>query len=117
MNLKDLERLERLRRIIGAVPFPAAGTATRTVRGLIGYEADMRALQPTLLMLLTSMRLEDISRNPLLSLVKGEDFYDPDVILEQIELWIEERKAVGWQDASEYSIDPYLDRIRELGGE
>jgi len=84
MNTSERQRIERLERAIGAIPFPAsAGTQTRQIAGSIHYEQDMREAMPVIRSILTSM-----ARMGVEGWVVGEDGRDPDRLLAALEVWV-----------------------------
>ena len=97
MNNKDRIRLERFSKLMLSVPFASdgSGAASATVVGFVGYSNDMRQLMPALKAVLYGMACENY--DTLYGWEKGEDYHDPDVTMDRIQQWIEQRNREGWE--------------------
>ena len=94
----------RLYQIIDAVPFPASGTKSSTAQGMMLYWQDMISFVPALKAVLYGMACEGYDQK--YEWQKGDDYDDPDILLDAIEDWIEMRKREGWGDHP-YSFDQF----------
>jgi hypothetical protein len=109
MNRKDRDRLMRLKNLIANVPFAktsGGGGSTATVAGLMGFDADMRAVQPFYARVIDGMVYAGLE-----GFEEGFDYDDPDELLDVMEQWVKQRGEDGWENANEYSL---RDLWREL---
>lgn len=109
MNDKDRKRLERLSKILDGVPLPASGSQSTTIRGMIGFSWDMRAVRAPVREVLKGMCLEGHEEAE-----PGWDYYDPDLILEGLEMWLGARNCAGWEHSNPHSFDRYWEKIKEM---
>lgn len=111
MNDKDRERIGRLRRVLNSIPFAkdGSGTATASAKGFVDFQNDMHAVLPAADRVLEGMIVE---RYP--DFEPGWDYYDPDIILNELEKWLKMRKDQKWENATSYSFDPFWDRVVEF---
>lgn len=108
MNQKDKERLNRLYRIINAVPFSASGSKSQSVAGLAGYEQDMRAFLPAIKETIKGIAADGYEWE------EGYDYQDPDLMLDALEAWIEKRKLEQWQGATEHDFRCFYVAFRQV---
>ena len=95
MNSLDRQRISKIYEFLNAVPFPKDGSGSdmATMSGFVAYQKDMRVILPAISKMVYGMLLEGVE-----GLVCGDDYDDPDKMLEAIELWLADRKADHWKD-------------------
>lgn len=69
------------------------------------FEQDMRALRPYVKKVFVGLVLKDFN-----NCVEGDDYENPERLIDLIEKWIEMRKNNGWQNAYEYSLEDFMRR-------
>jgi hypothetical protein len=96
------------------IPFPkmGTGTASATVGGYVGYANDMKAIQCAFMNVLFGMASEHNKNNVHAHWIVGEDYDDPDLLLDAIKKWIDMRSEQGWEIGNEYSFDSFKEDAR-----
>ena len=105
MNKKDKARLERLNRLMTAVPLAVSGTGTKSadIGGFVTFNDDMRKLRPAFTAVLYGMCCDGYDK--LYGWEKGSDYLDPDTVMDRIEEFIDARAKDQWKSCSYIQFD------------
>ena len=120
MNHKDMSRLERLTRIMDAVPLPSPLTPMdQRNKAAAAYEQDMRAFGPAVKAVLDGMvqerRVHTSGRTPTETELAPNGFDDPDLLLDALEKWVDMRRDQNWEGANSQSLHPFwVDARRQM---
>jgi hypothetical protein len=90
---QDRLRLQCLSNLVSAIPFPqpGGGSQSASVAGFVSYADDMRQAMSVHRDVLRALILAGLPNHH-----EGEDYRDPDVLLDSFEAWIKAREAARW---------------------
>lgn len=98
MNKTDRERLGRIAELIDKFPFAQDGRGAKTasLQGAVAVQRDARIILPLVTKILKGMVFESIDTEEN-DIEEGWDYQAPDKSLNELEQWMNERSANGWE--------------------
>lgn len=90
LTRKQLKELARIYQLVSAVPLPASGSQSTTIKAIASYANDMAIFTPMLKRLVSAFMDENCG-------VNEEPMFSVDECLEEINEWLEKRRSQDWQ--------------------